>query len=264
MDFQKATKNIRAELTKYLKESGLKSLVIGMSGGIDSTLCAALAKPVCDELGVTLIGRSLPILTNKPDEIDRARMAGECFCHDFKEVKTLEIPYIDLEERIHFVEEMENSKIAQGNLKARLRMIYLYNVAGMNQGMVLSTDNYTELLLGFWTLHGDVGDYGMIQQLWKTEVYGLAKYLADCLEDDRAKEALRACIAATPTDGLGVSNSDLEQIGARSYEEVDIILMDYVIDGNATFKDHPVIQRYKRSQFKRDNPYNLPRELIVK
>jgi len=262
MDFQKATKNIRGELKAYLQGAGLKSLVIGMSGGIDSTLCAALAKPVCDELGVTLIGRSIPIETNKKDELDRAKLAGECFCHDFKQV-SLGGMYSKMEERIHIFEQKPNSPIAKGNIKARLRMIYLYNVAGMNEGMVLSTDNYTELLLGFSTIMGDWGDYAMIQYLWKTEVYGLAKYLADEMEDDRAKEALRACIKATPTDGLGISNSDLEQIGAGSYEEVDVILMDYVIDGNATFRDHPVVQRYEKTHFKRNWPIRISRQNII-
>lgn len=262
MDYQKATENIRGELREYLLTSRLKSLVIGVSGGIDSAVCCALARPVCDELGIKLIGRSIPIETNKQCELDRAKMVGECFCHDFKEVSLSKI-YRKTEERIHILEQKENDKIAKGNMKARLRMIYLYNLAGMNGGMVLSTDNFTELLLGFWTLHGDVGDYGMIQNLWKTEVYGLANYLANEMEDDRAKEALRACIVAIPTDGLGVSNSDVEQFGAKDYYEVDMILQDY-LNGGKTYIGHPVVQRYERTHFKRNNPYNIPRRDIVK
>jgi len=64
-------------------------------------------------------------------------------------------------------------------MKARIRMILLYDLAGGNDGMVLSTDNYTEYLLGFWTLHGDVGDFGMIQSLWKTEVYDMVEWIRD-------------------------------------------------------------------------------------
>lgn len=102
----------------------------------------------------------------------------------------------------------------------------------------MSTDNQTEYQLGFWTIHGDVGDFDPIQDLWKTEVYGLANYLQDHYKS-KALEALRNDYKETcdnykamscaiynscklvPTDGLGISNSDLEQIGAKSYAEVD-------------------------------------------
>ncbi|MFW6121497.1 MAG: NAD(+) synthase [Petrotogales bacterium] len=262
MEYKKIVENIRRKLKKYLRTNNLKSLVIGVSGGIDSAVCCALAKPVCDELGVILIGRSLPIESNKQDEIDRAKMVGECFCHDFKEVRGLGKPYNVLEERIHTWEHKANDNIAKGNIKARLRMIYLYNVAGMNNGLVLSTDNYTELLLGFWTLHGDVGDLGMVQNLWKTEVYALANYLVDELDNDRAKEALRACTEADPTDGLGISENDLEQIGADSYEEVDMILQDY-LGGSSKYINHPVIQRYEKTHFKRNIPICLKRSKIL-
>lgn len=276
--------NIRQELANYIVANGLHSLVIGVSGGIDSAVCVALARPVCDGLGIPLIGRSIPIQTNKEDELDRARKVGEIFCTDFDEVDLGGV-YRKFEERIHIAENKTNSNIAKGNIKARVRMIYLYNIAGMNNGIVLSTDNYTELMLGFWTLHGDVGDYGMIQNLWKTEVYGLARYLADDLRNDAAKEALRACIAATPTDGLGISNSDLEQLGADTYDEVDNILQEYIKYDNLMknkellydvefenrvkdkiekLRSNPVIIRHLTSQYKRDNPYNIPRNLIMK
>lgn len=118
-------------------------------------------------------------------------------------------------------------------------MIYLYNLASIYNGLVISTDNQTEYQLGFWTIHGDVGDFDPIQGLWKTEVYELAKWLIGyyygCgikkeVDADGARkicdmcEAIKKSMSLTPTDGLGISNSDLEQIGAKSYNEVDDIL----------------------------------------
>lgn len=268
-NYEKAVENIRAELKKYLLHSGLKSLVVGVSGGIDSALSMALAKPVCDELGIPLIGRSITILTNKPDEISRARQMGRYFSTDFEDVDlshgfellaAFAVEDWDNEDRDSF-----DFKIRMGNIKARTRMVYLYDLAAKNKGMVLSTDNYTELLLGFWTLHGDVGDYGMIQNLWKTEVYEMARYLASKMTDSDAAAALISCVDAVPTDGLGITNSDLDQIKAGSYAEVDQILIEMLrgSEKGKSLENHPVVQRNRKSEFKRSNPYNLPRNLIT-
>jgi len=268
-DYKSAIENIRTELRKYLTKYPLKSLVLGVSGGIDSALCAALAKPICDELNIALIGRSITILTNKPEEIERAKNIGNHFTSDFKE--------IDLSESFKIFEKMiiENHqdedlqsydfKIRLGNAKARTRMVYLYDLASKYKGMVLSTDNYTELLLGFWTLHGDVGDYGMIQQIWKTEVYEMSRFLASQLKNKEAASALLACVDAVPTDGLGITNSDLDQIGAPSYQAVDGILIRMVKESEniGDLENHKVIIRNRNSEFKRNNPFNIPRNLIT-
>lgn len=268
-NYKSAVDNIRQILKTYISENKLKSLLVGISGGIDSALTVVLAKPVCDELNIPLIGRSITIETNKADEIERAKAIGENFVTDFKEVdltagfKTL----VDMitEEGDEEISSVDY-KIRYGNIKARTRMVYLYDLAAKNKGMVLSTDNYTELLLGFWTLHGDVGDYGMIQNLWKTEVYAMSRYIVSQLEDDDAKKALEVCIDAVATDGLGITNSDLDQIQADSYEEVDQILLKliYNTDDLKDFENHPVIQRKRNSEFKRSNPYNIPRREITK
>ncbi len=272
LNYKQVTKNIQNELESYIKKYNIKSLVIGESGGIDSATCSALAKPVCDKLNIKLIGRSISIETNTNDEKNRAKLVGNAFCNDFKEIDLTELYHTTFNN----IEEDKNNKIDTnykvrlGNIKARLRMIYLYNIAQKYNGIVLSTDNYTELLLGFWTLHGDVGDYGMIQNLWKTEVYELAKYLiAEELINDNQKLALQACIDATPTDGLGITNSDLDQLGAKNYSEVDKILQKY-IDTNtlpeekSKLEKTSVIKRHINSSYKRNNPLNLSRKIITK
>ncbi len=268
-DYKKAVENIRSEIKNYVVKSKLKSLVLGLSGGIDSALCAALAKPVCDELNIPLIGRSITIVTNKPHEISRAKNIGTYFTHDFKEIDLSDAFFL-LEKMVVENPEKEDKtaydyKIRLGNVKARTRMIYLYDLAAKNKGMVLSTDNYTELLLGFWTLHGDVGDYGMIQQIWKTEVYEMARYLAALNPNKEAAQALLDCVEAVPTDGLGITNSDLDQIGAPTYEDVDKILIQmlYSMDNLGELANNKVVQRHLNSEYKRTNPYNIPRELIT-
>ncbi len=265
-DFKKAVSNIRNELKKYLTDNNLKALVLGLSGGIDSALCAALAYDVCIKNNIEFIGRSIAIESNKPDENKRGTMIGECYVTNYKHVD-LTNSYLQIRNSLIENFESENFedfgfKLRMGNIKARMRMIYLYELASKHKGMVLSTDNLTELLLGFWTLHGDVGDYGMIQQLWKTEVYQMSEYIAENEANEKQKSALKACINAVPTDGLGITNSDLDQLKASSYKEVDEILIDYLINKNNKYENHPVIQRHLKSEFKRKIPINLKREVF--
>ena len=267
---------IRIELKDYLlKNRSLKSLVCGVSGGIDSALCVTLSKPVCDELGLKLIGVSLPIISNKMDEIDRAIEVGRTFCHEFNEDVKLEFAYKTMFDLLQIIDnnDSKSEKIRKGNIKARLRMIYLYNLAFVNKGMVLSTDNYTELLLGFWTRHGDEGDFGMIQYLFKTEVYEIAKFLEnEFRKQQKIKEAdaLQHCIDAVPTDGLGVSNSDLEQFGTNSYDETEEILKTWISwpgyeDKNKIqFANHSVVLQYEKTHFKRAGCISINREHVFK
>ena len=145
---------------------------------------------------------------------------------------------IDLEDCLKF-----QTPIANGNIQARLRMIYLYNLASIYNGLVIDTDNLTENNLGYWTIHGDVGDFNPIGGLWKTEVFKLAEYLHEhysiesyyheTYSDTKNNDSeFRRCIAISeslklkPTAGLGITDSDLEEIGAESYEQVDYILQE--------------------------------------
>lgn len=272
LDFNKITKNIRFNLETYITKYNIKSLIIGESGGIDSAICSALAKPVCSKLKIPLIGRSISIETNSLSEENRAKLVGNAFCNDFKEINLTNLykTTFDNIEETKTNDSSKEYKVRLGNIKARLRMIYIYNLAQKNKGIVLSTDNYTELLLGFWTLHGDVGDYGMIQNLWKTEVYELAKYIVNNeLKSENEKKALQVCIDATPTDGLGITSSDLEQLGAKNYSEVDKLLKEYISpktsnSRKALLEEHSVIKRHLQSSYKRNNPFNLSRETILK
>lgn len=254
LNYEKVFHTLIEKTKEYVLEHNLQAMVLGISGGIDSTVTAAICHEVSKQTGIPLIGRSLPI-KNKNDEFDVSKLVGEAFCNDFKVYNLKRIYNQALLElcidsgdtnnaNSYWIEDLEfmNSRnsIANGNLQARLRMIYLYDLASRNKGIVISTDNQTEYQLGFWTLHGDVGDFNPLFGLWKTEVYALAKWLevmygtrAEEVEDEdftqlcKRESAIHESIKLTPTDGLGISNSDLEQIGAKSYQEVDDILQEF-------------------------------------
>ena len=77
---------IRRNLEDYVVRHNLRALVLGVSGGIDSALTAALAAEACRKLGISLYGRSITIETNTEAEKERARAVGNAFCTDFREV----------------------------------------------------------------------------------------------------------------------------------------------------------------------------------
>ena len=174
--------NIADSLRTYSEEHGVSTVVLGMSGGIDSAVTAALFK----NAGWRVIGVTLPIHQN---QAETARGIEACKALDIEHV------HIDLttayDNLIQFYQDTDidfytqlvddqarRQQIRKGNIRARLRMITLYNLASKHGGVVASTDNFSELAAGFWTLHGDVGDVSPIQAMTKNwEVPALAEHL---------------------------------------------------------------------------------------
>ena len=241
IDYKKFVENSCKWLANYIKANHLQSCVLGISGGLDSCISAAIASPVCKELGISLIGRSLPTTTNKPDENSTAKLVGKAFCTDFKEVNIS----AECQKLIYELElnEGDMSRLQEGNIKARVRMIYLRHLASLHKGVVIDNDNFTEWNLGFWTQCGDSPqDINLgLHYLWKTEVYELADYLYNDLTKAKNHEQANAIwqsMSLIPTDGNGVSDSDCEQFGLDNYEQVDDVLrtMYYDTQTNPDFK----------------------------
>lgn len=210
----------------YVEKHNLQSMVLGISGGIDSTVVAAICREVYRKTGVPFIGRSLP-MKNSDAEVNAATKVGQAFCSNFKEVAlgSVRESFLRLYESEDNIKDM--TLLADGNIQARLRMIYLYNIAGLTKGIVMDTDNATEHLCGFWTKHGDEGDIKPIGRLFKTEIFELTRYLVKRFVeegDTMASEAVQASLALKPTDGLGIADGDEAQLGAP-YSEVDDILV---------------------------------------
>lgn len=260
IQIENAIKNIRQALANYIEKYKLKTLIIGISGGIDSALCAVLAKKVCEQQRIPLMGRSITIETNSQEEIKRSLEIGKQFCHDFTYLDLTET-YLVNKNQLPSLDESKLSKLRQGNMKARMRMMLLYDLAQLNHGIVIATDNFTEYLTGFWTLHGDVGDYAPIIGLWKTEVYKLATFLLKECNKEQCK-ALKQAIKALPADGLGISHSDYDQLGVKDYFEADQLFLDY-FKGNKKIENHLLIQKYLNSTFKRENPKFFSRSEII-
>lgn len=222
-------------LERYVKNCGLKSMVLGISGGIDSTLAAVICSEVEKKTGVELIGITMP-LKNKPEEEHGADLTGKAWC---KEGNFYTFPieglYDQFQLDLQFYGDGYNSredkrtgedsedanlrlgkstKIANGNIMARLRMMILYHTAGVHKGMTISTGNMTENVLGFFTLHGDEPmDYPLFPDLYKTEVYRVLEWVLRTKDlTEIQKKSIEAALKIVPTDGNGISDSDLIQI----------------------------------------------------
>ena len=243
-------------ISNYLINNHLESMILGISGGIDSTIAAVLCSIAAKKTNTKLIGVSLMCSTNKQDECSAADLVGQAFCNEYYK-ENIQEPYEAISKFCinSSATKGMSTKISEGNIKARLRMIYLWNLSGFKNGVTIDTDNKTEHELGFFTLMGDQNylNPGLVY-LWKTEVYELANFLKDDLNnqwhsekyvnDEIAREyflknqALEASINLIPTDGNGVSNSDCEQFGLDNYEQVDDVLrtMYYDTQTNPDFK----------------------------
>jgi len=245
LDYAKVFNLLVNGIKEYVKKNNLKALVLGISGGIDSTVCAAL----CKQVDVPLIGVSLPCSTNGTDEVSSATLAGNEFCTTFEEINLEEV-YETVEDFCRgTLHDIDATPISRGNIKARLRMITLYDIASRMGGIVVDTDNLTEHFLGFWTLHGDDGDFNPIGCLWKHEVYGLAKWMKENVYKN--SKALEAAIAIIPTDGNGVkAGGDLAQIApGKTYNDVDEILHAWV-GLDSRIKSHVIANYFDYGIFK--------------
>ena len=248
---------------KYLKANNLQCMVLGISGGIDSTLTAAICSVVENKYNIPFYGISLPCSTNSDEENNSALKCMKAFCkegHYWTENLQKEYSLMNSTCSIHG----DCTAIGKGNIKARLRMIYLYDIAQKNYGLVMDTDNLTEHYLGFFTIHGDVADFNPIGGLWKHEVYELTDWLRgyydkftnyvspdsfDSKDEIETREkysrkviALSYALGITPTDGNGVKEGgDMAQIAPafllcnnyEAYKKVDDILATYL-----EFKGH--------------------------
>jgi NAD+ synthase len=223
---------ISEAIVRKVKESGLEGAVIGLSGGIDSSLTATLAaRSLKDKLvGVILPEKKI----NLPQDVQDAVALS----------KKLGIPYqvISIDEVVAKFKHLfgtgsSSHLVAWGNVKPRIRMIILYFIANSTQRLVLGTGNKTEYLLGYFTKHGDgATDILPIGDLYKTQVWQLAEYLS----------LPSSIITKTPTAGLWKGQTDEDELG-MSYQEIDRILF-LLTEEKASVRE--IVKRVKVSQAK--------------
>ena len=182
------------------------SLVIGVSGGIDSAVTSAL----CAKSGFKTIAISMPIKQNL-NQHDLSLKHLDWLKNNFDNVETKIIELDEFFESFEKTMQDFNSSLAFANSRSRLRMVTLYQIAQANRGIVVGTGNKVEDFgVGFYTKYGDGGvDISAIADCNKTEVWELGKELG----------ILKEIIDAAPTDGLwDDGRTDEGQLGLKYHQ----------------------------------------------
>jgi len=231
-------KKIITWIKKQLKESGTKGVVMGLSGGIDSAVTAALSKAAVGNKRLLIL--VLPIHSQARDLKDAYLLARRLGI----KTKTIDLSKI-YDGMIKILPP--SSKIAKANLKPRLRMAVLYYFANKLNYLVCGTGNKSELLCGYFTKHGDgATDILPIGGLLKTQVKRLAREL-------KIPERI---ITKKPSAGLWSGQTDETEMGI-TYPELDDILARMEQKRKQVLskkKVNKVKEMIKRSEHKRQGP----------
>lgn len=236
-------------LREMMESSKAKGLLVGVSGGIDSAVVAALIKKAAPDNSLGVI---LPIKSSKEDVEDAKRCIESC------QIKSMNI---DLTNELNLVlgkvvDELKLGglykedylRMTDANLRARLRMASLYAIANNLGYMVVGTDNAAEIYTGYYTKYGDGGvDLLPIANLLKSEVYEWAKVL----------NVPQSILDKSPSAGLWQGQTDESEMGTK-YKYIDAVVQGR--EDQVPQEDLEIIKRLnKNSQHKRETPARGPK-----
>ncbi len=207
IDTRGATKAITNFIKDYVKNAGKESVVIGLSGGLDSAVVAILSSMALGKEKIHSL--FLPEMATPLENFDHNRLLIKKFGMNYE---TRDITPIIYSMREICLEKPD--KVALGNIKARMRMVMLFEYANTKNSLVCGTSNKTELLIGYFTKYGDGGsDLMPMGDLYKTQVNQLARYLK--IPD--------VIIEKPPSAGLWKGQTDEGELRIK-YEKLDKIL----------------------------------------
>jgi len=247
----KDVKQLRKKLVDFIKKevqkAGFNKVIIGLSGGIDSSLSAFLAVEALGKDGV--VGVKMPHggVTN-PESTSDADLIIESLG-----IKSYTVDIAGPVDA-YFKLFPDADNVRRGNKMARERMSVLYDLSKQEKALVLGTGNKTEVLLGYFTLHGDEAcDINPLSSIYKTQVWALAKEV----------QVPEKVIEKTPSADLWEGQTDEGELGI-TYAECDRLLyhmIDKKHDEKKLVKDgfskdflKKVKNRIKNSEFKRKIP----------
>jgi NAD+ synthase len=233
---------IRTEISR----AGFSRAVLGLSGGVDSTLSCYLTTLALGPQNVLAV--LMPYRTSSPESLEHAQLVVEELG-----VQSLTVPITDMVEPL-FERFPDANQVRRGNIMARARMIVLYDQSEAFDALVVGTGNKTELLLGYTTLYGDAASaLNPLGDLYKTQIRQLSAALG----------VPQAIIAKPPSADLWKGQTDEGELG-YTYAEVDKLLYLMVDQrytpqmlveaGFAESFVRSVVERVRRNHFKRILP----------
>ena len=236
----------------YIRKQGFQKVVIGMSGGVDSALTAAIA---CDALGPeNVIGVRMPSRYTSAQSLEDAALVAETLGMQLLDFP-IEPAHRGFEEILAGAFKGTKPGVAEENLQPRIRSTILHALSNKFGYIVLSTGNKSELATGYGTLYGDIsGGYSVLKDITKTTVYELCRY-----RNTLGLAIPERVITKAPSAELKPGQKDVDTL--PPYEELDPILRGYIEDelspeelvaaGNRPETVARVIQLVDGSEYKR-------------
>ena len=213
MDYQKIKDQMITFLQDQAKQIGIKNVVVGISGGLDSAIVAVLCKEAFKD---NFHGVLLPSQYSSDASVTDAKELCEKF-----NIKYETISIAPMVEGYYLNNDKEASALRVGNFSARMRMAVLYDISAKYDAIVVGTSNRSEILLGYGTLYGDTAcAINPIGQMYKSDEFEFAKFLG--VPD--------SIITKKPSADLWEGQSDEEELG-YSYKNIDDVLKE-LIDNN--------------------------------
>ena len=208
-------------LADYCRKSGIGKIVLGMSGGIDSAVCAAIA---CQAIGPgNVLGLAMPSRHSSDHSIEDAKATAEALGMELQVLPINEI-HASVDQTLH--DELENGhSVAKENLQARIRGTLVMGAANARGAMAIATGNKSELAMGYCTLYGDMnGGYAPLGDLYKTEVYEVAHAIN---ENSKAGNPItESTMTKPPSAELAPDQKDEDNL--PPYTVLDPILEDWI------------------------------------
>jgi len=221
-DDEKIHKALSLGVRDYLHKCGFASAVIGLSGGIDSAVTAAVA---VDALGAENVrGVAMPSQYSSQGSLEDAEHLANALGIQY-DVVPIEPVFEQLKSQLREIFEGLNEDTAEENMQARIRGNILMSMSNKFSSLLLTTGNKSELAVGYCTLYGDMcGGLAVISDLPKTKVYSLAKWI------NRDREIIPESTLTKPPSAE-LRPGQVDQDSLPPYDILDSILEAYVVDG---------------------------------